>query len=145
MGCAHQLLFCLEPPRHFNGEMEARVPLWRGVISHTDGECAFNALLHTFSYRVTLYNMLTGRLPFDGAGLYQLFTSIRTKDFRTEGIPQPCLSLIYGMLTKDPTARMGVDAIIRHAWVGRMAPVEFDPEPLIWCLRYTLHAQSARP
>ena len=123
-----------EPSNRCSGDKPAGTPKFQPPEIVNAAEFFDGPKYDVWSCGVTLYNMLTGRLPFDGAVLHQLFASIRSKDFSPDGIPDRCLPLLQGMLAKDPAARLAVHDILQHEWVGRMAPVEHDQDPLVWCL-----------
>ncbi|XP_068630199.1 serine/threonine-protein kinase STK11 isoform X2 [Battus philenor] len=79
-----------------------------------------------WSSGVTLYNMTTGRYPFEGDNVFRLLEAIG----RGEPAPPPaCLgpalhSLLTNMLSRDPALRPNVHQIRRHAWVQATPPLE---------------------
>ncbi|RVE54371.1 hypothetical protein evm_000856 [Chilo suppressalis] len=79
-----------------------------------------------WSSGVTLYNMTTGRYPFEGDNVYRLLEAIG----RGEPAPPPSSlgpalgALLSHMLKRDPTLRPTVQEIRRHAWVQATPPLE---------------------
>ncbi|OCF78217.1 CAMKK/CAMKK-META protein kinase [Kwoniella mangroviensis CBS 8886] len=76
---------------------------------------------------VTLYCMLTGKLPFNVPTPLELFTAVREKD---PNIPEdwesPLKDLVRRMLDKDPKKRIAMADIREHSWV-----TEHGQEPMI--------------
>ncbi|KPJ09738.1 Serine/threonine-protein kinase 11 [Papilio machaon] len=79
-----------------------------------------------WSSGVTLYNMTTGRYPFEGDNVFRLLEAIG----RAEPAPPPrCLgpalhSLLTHMLSRDPDLRPDVHQIRRHAWIQATPALE---------------------
>ncbi|XP_072941147.1 serine/threonine-protein kinase STK11 [Epargyreus clarus] len=79
-----------------------------------------------WSSGVTLYNMTTGRYPFEGDNVYRLLEAIG----RGEPAPPPAWlsaalqALLSHMLKRDPALRPTVQDIRRHAWVRAQPPLE---------------------
>ncbi|KAG6446381.1 hypothetical protein O3G_MSEX004455 [Manduca sexta] len=79
-----------------------------------------------WSSGVTLYNMTTGRYPFEGDNVYRLLEAIG----RGWPAPPPAWvgaslgALLTAMLARDPALRPGVHDIRRHAWVQSRPPLE---------------------
>ncbi|CAH3817389.1 unnamed protein product [Pieris brassicae] len=78
-----------------------------------------------WSSGVTLYNMTTGRYPYEGDNVYRLLEAIG----RAEPLPPPTcvgssLSALLGhMLKRDPDLRPSVQQIRRHDWVRSIPPL----------------------
>ncbi|XP_041976712.1 serine/threonine-protein kinase STK11 [Aricia agestis] len=78
-----------------------------------------------WSSGVTLYNMTTGRYPFEGDNVYRLLEAIG----RGEPAPPPpslgppLESLLTQMLKRDPVLRPTVHEIRRHPWVLAVPPL----------------------
>ncbi|CAF4899096.1 unnamed protein product [Pieris macdunnoughi] len=78
-----------------------------------------------WSSGVTLYNMTTGRYPFEGDNVYRLLEAIG----RAEPVPPPaCVgsslsALLVHMLKRDPDLRPTVQQIRRHDWVRSIPPL----------------------
>lgn len=74
-----------------------------------------------WSMGVTLYSLVTGRVPWDGAGsIIGVQAAVRTEPLRFP--EQPKLSenlrhLISRMLDKDPTSRINLQEIKQHCWL----------------------------
>ncbi|CAK1604340.1 unnamed protein product [Parnassius mnemosyne] len=79
-----------------------------------------------WSSGVTLYNMTTGRYPFEGDNVFRLLEAIG----RGEPAPPPrCVgpalrALLADMLRRDPALRPDVHRIRTHAWVQAIPPLE---------------------
>ncbi|XP_063361380.1 serine/threonine-protein kinase STK11 [Cydia amplana] len=80
-----------------------------------------------WSSGVTLYNMTTGRYPYEGDNVYRLLEAIG----RGEPAPPPAnlgstlRSLLIAMLQREPQRRPSVHEIRRHArWVQGTPPLE---------------------
>ncbi|PZC79022.1 hypothetical protein B5X24_HaOG216973 [Helicoverpa armigera] len=79
-----------------------------------------------WSSGVTLYNMTTGRYPFEGDNVYRLLESIGRGE---PAPPPPSLGptlglLLTNMLKRDPDLRPTVHEIRRHSWVQARPPLE---------------------
>lgn len=67
---------------------------------------------------VTLYYMIVGQLPFHTKKLQQLYEAIKTQEVSfPDSISSECVSLLSGMLVKDPSARLRVEEIVRYSWM----------------------------
>ncbi|WOL06558.1 serine/threonine-protein kinase PEPKR2 [Canna indica] len=71
---------------------------------------------------VLLHALLVGALPFQGDSLEAVFEAIRSVqlDFHKgvwNSISEPARDLISRMLTRDVSARMTADEILRHPWI----------------------------
>ncbi|XP_028171089.1 serine/threonine-protein kinase STK11 isoform X1 [Ostrinia furnacalis] len=79
-----------------------------------------------WSSGVTLYNMTTGRYPYEGDNVYRLLEAIG----RGEPAPPPAAlgpalgALLSHMLQREPERRPTVNEIKRHAWVQATPPLE---------------------
>ncbi|XP_053602531.1 serine/threonine-protein kinase STK11 isoform X2 [Plodia interpunctella] len=79
-----------------------------------------------WSSGVTLYNMTTGRYPFEGDNVYRLLEAIGRGE---PAPPPPSLgptlgALLKHMLQRDPDLRPKVQEIRRHAWVQATPALE---------------------
>ncbi|CAK1553753.1 unnamed protein product [Leptosia nina] len=78
-----------------------------------------------WSSGVTLYNMTTGRYPYEGDNVYRLLEVIG----RAEPAPPPAsvgptlTALLVHMLKRDPELRPTVQQIRRHDWVRAIPPL----------------------
>lgn len=75
-----------------------------------------------WSAGVLLYALLIGVLPFQGDSLEAVFEAIKTVnlDFDSglwESVSQPARDLISQMLTRDVSARLTADEVLRHPWI----------------------------
>lgn len=76
-----------------------------------------------WSSGVTLYNLTTGKYPFEGDNIYRLFEVIG-KGIVTipPELDDNLKSLLEGMLHKDPQLRFSLEQIMRHPWFIRKPP-----------------------
>ncbi|KAI3631570.1 hypothetical protein MIR68_010453 [Amoeboaphelidium protococcarum] len=66
---------------------------------------------------VTLYHIISGKYPFDGDSIYQLFENIGRCEYTIPEEADEILSdLIRNILCIDPDSRFGVDQILSHPW-----------------------------
>ncbi|XP_045823736.1 serine/threonine-protein kinase PEPKR2 [Trifolium pratense] len=75
-----------------------------------------------WSAGVLLHALLAGSLPFQGDSLEAVFEAIKTVklDFQAgmwESISKPARDLIGRMLTRDTSARISADEVLRHPWI----------------------------
>ncbi|XP_071444289.1 serine/threonine-protein kinase stk11 isoform X1 [Hetaerina americana] len=86
-----------------------------------------------WSSGVTLYNITTGKYPFEGDNIYRLYEKIGKGDFTIpEDLDDELLrSLLKGMLKKDPKERYCLHQIRHHLWFTRKPPrsLEWVPVP----------------
>ncbi|GBP25773.1 hypothetical protein EVAR_94791_1 [Eumeta japonica] len=79
-----------------------------------------------WSSGVTLYNMTTGRYPYEGDNVYRLLEAIG----RGEPAPPPATlgpplrALLIHMLRREPSQRPTLQEIRRHAWVQAIPSLE---------------------
>lgn len=67
---------------------------------------------------VTLYYLIVGQLPFTTKKLQQLYEAIKTQEVSfPEFMSKECVSLLTGMLEKDPAVRFKVEDIVRCDWM----------------------------
>ncbi|XP_013399905.1 serine/threonine-protein kinase STK11 [Lingula anatina] len=70
-----------------------------------------------WSSGVTLYNIITGKYPFEGDNVYRLFETIGKGVFTIPDTGDPSVEdLIRGMLTYDPVKRLKIQQIKHHNW-----------------------------
>nr|POE76916.1 serine/threonine-protein kinase pepkr2 [Quercus suber] len=75
-----------------------------------------------WSAGVLLHALLVGVLPFQGDSVEAIFEAIKKVklDFKSgvwESVSQPARNLIAHMLTRDVSARLTADEILRHPWI----------------------------
>ncbi|WCJ18819.1 Calcium-dependent protein kinase family protein [Euphorbia peplus] len=75
-----------------------------------------------WSAGVLLHALLVGILPFQGDSLGAVFEAIKNVnlDFESgiwESVSQPAKDLLSRMLTRDVSARLTADEILRHPWI----------------------------
>ncbi|KAJ7378663.1 Serine/threonine-protein kinase stk11 [Desmophyllum pertusum] len=72
---------------------------------------------------VTLYNITTGKYPFEGENIYKLFENIGRGQFTVpEEVDDSLGDLLRGMLNANPADRFTIQQIRRHRWVCKNHP-----------------------
>ena len=69
---------------------------------------------------ITLYLLATGKVPFEGTSLINLFENIDAGVYDVpDGLARRpmLLSLVQALLAHEPTERLGVDGALSHAWL----------------------------
>ncbi|KAI8801467.1 kinase-like domain-containing protein, partial [Cladochytrium replicatum] len=68
---------------------------------------------------VVLYVMMTGRPPFVGENISQLYSKIKAVDYKCpDYFSADLVGLLKRMLVKDPKERASMDEIRQHPWVN---------------------------
>ncbi|KAK9890595.1 hypothetical protein WA026_011961 [Henosepilachna vigintioctopunctata] len=99
-----------------------------------------------WSSGVTLYNITTGKYPFEGDNIYRLFESIGKGEFAVPSeIEEPLRSLLLGMLEKDPYSRFSLQQIRQHAWFMRKPPKTSKEVPIPPLQGDSLHRMTVLP
>ena len=71
--------------------------------------------LDIWSSGVTLFNITTGKYPFEGDTIYKLFNAIGNCEVLWPvNIEVQLLSLLKGMLHKDPECRFTLEEVFKH-------------------------------
>lgn len=81
---------------------------------------------------VTLYNITSGKYPFEGENIYKLFENIGKGEFTIpEGVDDTLADLLRGMLNANPDNRLAIQQIRRHRWVckNHLKTNDFVPIP----------------
>lgn len=98
-----------------------------------------------WSCGVTLYNLVTGQLPFEADNIYLLFQTIGKGVYTIPQEIEPQLtSLIHGLLHIDKRLRFTIEQIKEHEWFRRRPPrtfeiVPFPPLALARFQTFTMH------
>jgi len=80
-----------------------------------------------WSCGVTLYNLVTGKLPFEADNIYLLFQTIGKGVYVIPDDIEPHLSsILCGLLHIDKKQRFTIEQIKRHDWFRRRPPRTFD-------------------
>lgn len=67
---------------------------------------------------VTLFNITTGKYPFEGENIYKLFENIGKGEFTVpEEVDDLLADLLRGMLNANPRNRFTIQQIRQHRWV----------------------------
>ncbi|XP_062859434.1 serine/threonine-protein kinase BRSK2 [Trichomycterus rosablanca] len=101
-----------------------------------------------WSCGVILFALLVGALPFDHDNLRQLLEKVKSGVFHMPHfIPPDCQSLLRGMIEVDPTKRLTLEQIQKHAWYqsGRNEPHPEQPPPRRVCVRRILSLTELDP
>jgi serine/threonine protein kinase len=85
-----------------------------------------------WSCGVILFALFAGRLPFNDPSIRNLLVKVKSGQYAMPDFPPPIQSLISGMLTVDPAARLRVDQIKEHPAfrIGLEFPMYILPTPL---------------
>lgn len=71
----------------------------------------------------TLFNLTSGKYPFEGENMFRLFENICEKPLvLPEELDPVLISLLEGMLVKDPYQRMSLDQVKVHDWCCKKHP-----------------------
>lgn len=90
-------------------------------------ECFSGFKVDVWSSGVTLYNIATGKYPFEGDNIYKLFENIGKGEYIIpRELDHLLQSLLDGMLQKDPSDRLDVQQIRQHDWVKKKHPRLLD-------------------
>ncbi|XP_022763668.1 serine/threonine-protein kinase PEPKR2-like isoform X2 [Durio zibethinus] len=82
----------------------------------------YSEKVDVWSAGVLLHALLVSVLPFQGDTLHSVFEAIKNVDLDFENgtwrsISQPARDLVAHMLTRDVSARLTADEVLRHPWI----------------------------
>jgi serine/threonine-protein kinase 11 len=83
------------------------------------------AKIDVWSSGVTLYQLTTGKLPFSGQTVHQIYENIRSKSypiFLPEFLDKNLQKLLRGMLNRDPLERLSLHEIRATEWFKKKHP-----------------------
>ncbi|KFM78644.1 Serine/threonine-protein kinase stk11, partial [Stegodyphus mimosarum] len=84
-----------------------------------------------WSSGVTLYNITTGKYPFEGDSIYKLYENIGKCEITVpEELDESLRDLLQGMLQKEPDLRMSLREVQFHRWVKQHPPVLSESVPI---------------
>lgn len=99
-----------------------------------------------WSSGVTLYNLTTGRYPFEGDTIYRLFECIGRGELTIPEDLDKCLrELLMGMLKKEPEDRFTLQQIVNHPWMLRKPLIEGNKVPVPPLRGDHLHTTTVLP
>ncbi|KAG8334863.1 Serine/threonine-protein kinase stk11 [Homalodisca vitripennis] len=99
-----------------------------------------------WSSGVTLFNLTTGKYPFEGDNIYRLFESIGRGDVEIpEEVTEPLSSLLRGMLHKEPGPRFTLSQIRHHPWFLRKPGRTLEEVPVPPLRGDELHRMTVLP
>lgn len=79
---------------------------------------------------MTLYNLVTGRLPFEADNIYLLFQTIGKGVYTVPNdVEQNLTALIHGLLHINNRLRFTIEQIKQHEWFRRRPPRTFEVIP----------------
>ncbi|KAG8186940.1 hypothetical protein JTE90_028239 [Oedothorax gibbosus] len=85
-----------------------------------------------WSSGVTLFNITTGKYPFEGDSIYKLYENIAECNVNIpEELDISLQNLLQGMLQKDPVSRMSLHQIKLHRWVKQPVQMLCDRDEII--------------
>lgn len=93
-----------------------------------NGEDSFSGFkIDIWSSGVTLYNMTTGKYPFEGDNIYKLFENIGKGEYTIpDEVDDVLASLLQGMLQFDAAERFSIRQIQVHDWFRKKHPRMLD-------------------
>ncbi len=106
---------------------------WAGTFQYMAPEVAWGetaeAASDWYSLGVTLYEAITGRLPFSGAP-FQMLQQKREHEYppidvATTGVPESMAHLVHSLLDPDPSHRPNGDALLAYFQSGRGRSVAY--------------------
>jgi serine/threonine-protein kinase 11 len=79
---------------------------------------------------VTAYQLLFMRLPYSGSNLYEVVNDIKTRPLEMpEGTDRKTADLLRGMLSVDPSTRLGIDDLLANPLLSHDRKYELPPTP----------------
>jgi serine/threonine protein kinase len=81
--------------------------------------------LDIWSAGITLYQLTTGNLPFEGSTIHQIFEMIRSNQHKIKMhsyMDKNLINLLNGMLAKNPSERISIEQIRLSEWFKKKHP-----------------------
>jgi len=88
-----------------------------------------------WSSGVTLYNITTGKYPYEGDTIYKLFENIgKGLYIIPEGVSEQLTDLLQGMLAYESSDRFTLHQIRHHSWFTKHQPRTLEHVPIPACI-----------
>ncbi|GMS80086.1 hypothetical protein PENTCL1PPCAC_2261 [Pristionchus entomophagus] len=130
-GVAEQLSPFKSDDRIDNAQGTPKFQPPEAVSGHSNHYGGFGA--DVWASGVTLYNMLSGEYPFEGAVIMKLFDAIATQPLimpTKVALKQEVVDLMRGLLDKDPNTRWTIETVREYGWMKkRYDQIKYTPFP----------------
>ncbi|GMR59079.1 hypothetical protein PMAYCL1PPCAC_29274, partial [Pristionchus mayeri] len=130
-GVAEQLSSFTSDDRIDNAQGTPKFQPPEAVSGHCNHYGGFGA--DVWACGVTLYNLLSGEYPFEGAVIMKLFDAISTQPLLMPSnvtLQKEVIDLLRGLLDKDPSTRWRIERVREYEWMKRRYDeIIFTPFP----------------